>query len=327
MNFKEFTEALDKDLKNVYLLSGEENFYIDKAKEKIFAKLEVEKSEIVTLDCGEKIPLSEIINAIDTAPLFASKNVVLVKNFSVEKSDRLEFVLQNMQPTNFAIFIAKSADKRRKLYKIISKVGLVLEAELLKSWQLDDWLNEKLKSIDKVMYGAARKYFAERVAILPEISLYYLENELDKISLAVKSHEIIVEDLQRLLTESPEVSTFAMLDAIDTKKIKLALQILRIQLRDKTKFPIIIMTLVRHVRQLLRAKFFIKKGVKGKLLAESLELNPFIAQKIGEKSETYSVRILEEVFLELADADFKLKFGRAGTEILERIVIKMCRRN
>jgi len=31
---------------------------------------------------------------------------------------------------------------------------------------------------------------------------------------------------------------------------------------------------------------------------------------------------LEEIFVELADADFKLKTGRAGVEILERILIK-----
>ena len=151
MKFKEFMLELDKDLKNVYLLCGEETFYIDKAREKIFEKLQVEKSEVVTFDFAEKIPLSEIVNAIDSAPLFNPQNVVLVKNanfFSAEgKSERLESVLQFMLPTNFVIFIAKSADKRRKLYKIISKVGAVLEAEPLRSWQLDDWLNEKLKSI------------------------------------------------------------------------------------------------------------------------------------------------------------------------------------
>ena len=56
MKFKDFMTELDKDLKNVYLLCGEETFYIDKAREKIFAKLQVEKSEVVTLDFAEKIP-------------------------------------------------------------------------------------------------------------------------------------------------------------------------------------------------------------------------------------------------------------------------------
>ena len=329
MKFKEFMKDLDGELKNIYLLCGEEIFYIDKAREKIFARLQVDKSEIVTLDCKEKISTAEIVSAIDSAPLFTEKNVVLIKNapFSAEgKSERLENVLQDMLPTNFVIFTAKSADKRRRLYKIISKVGAVLEAEPLRSWQLDDWLDDKLKSIDKFMNIETRKYFLERVGILPEISLWYLENELDKISLAVKSKEIKFLDLQRLLTETPEVSNFALTDAIDAKKIKTSVQILRTQLRDRGKFPLIIIVLVNHIRQLLRAKYFLKQGKKGKSLGEQLEVHPFVAQKIGEKSATYSVKLLEEVFLELADADYKLKTGRAGLEILEQIVIKLCRR-
>lgn len=330
MKFKDFMTALDKELKQVYLLCGEESFYIDKAREKIFQRLEVDKSDVTILDCSDKLPLSEVVSAIDSAPLFAPLNVVLVKNapfFGAEgKSERLEKTLQNMSPSSYVIFIAKSADKRRKLYKIISKVGEILEADALRAWQLEDWLNEKLNSVGKKMYGEARKYFSERVGILPEISLWYLENEFDKISLAVKEPEIKIPDLQRLLTDLPEVSNYSLTDAIDAKKTQKAVQILRAQLRDRGKFPLIIFILAGHVRQLLRAKFYIKRGVRGKALAEPLEINPFIAQKLDKSASSYPKKLLEEVFLDLADADFKLKFGRAGIELPEKIVIKLCRR-
>lgn len=330
MKFKEFMNSLDREVKNVNLLSGEETFYIDKAREKILSKLAVDKSNLVTLDCSQKIPLSEVVSTIDTAPFFNPINVVLVKNapfFGSEgKSERLEKVLQNMQPTNYVIFTAKTVDKRRKLYKIISKVGAVLEADLLRVWQLDEWLNEKLQSIQKKMFGDARKYFSERIGILPEISLWYLENEFDKISLAVKNSEITVADLKRLLTEPPEVSNFALSDAIDAKKIKSAVQILRTQTRDKSKIPVLMTVLVNHVRRLLRAKFFMAKGIKGQALAQPLEMNPFIAKKFSATAETYSTKLLEEIFIALADADYKLKFGLADVEILEKIVIKLSNR-
>ena len=330
MKFKEFMTALDREVKHVNLLSGEETFYIDKAREKILSKLAVEKSDIVTFDCSQKIPLSEIVSAIDSAPFFNPINVVLVKNaafFGAEgKSERLEQVLQNMQATNYVIFTAKTADKRRKLYKIISKVGAVLEADLLRAWQLDDWLNEKLKSVQKKMYGDARKYFSERIGILPEISLWYLENEFDKIALAVNNSEITVEDLKKLLTEPPEVSNFALPDAIDSRKVKLAVQILRTQTRDKSKIPILTITLANHVRRLLRAKFFLSKGIRGDELAKNLEMHPFIAKKFSATAETYPTKLLEKIFISLADADYKLKFGLAGAEILEKIVVKLSTR-
>ena len=55
-------------------------------------------------------------------------------------------------------------------------------------------------------------------------------------------------------------------------------------------------------------------------------MNPYIAQKIGTKAETYPTKLLESVFIELAEADYNLKTGRSGAEVLERVIVKLCRR-
>ena len=331
MKFKEFMSALDAEIKNVYLLVGAETFFIDKAREKILARLDIDKTtELLTFDCDTKPALGEIISAIDSSPFFGAKNVVLVKNanfFSAEKKfERLENILRDMQPTNFVIFTAKTADKRRKLYKIISQVGAVLEAEPLRAWEVDDWLNEKLSSLGKIMRGEARRHFNERLGILPEISLWYLENELNKVALNVAGNEITAADLRKNMLAPPEVSNFALTDAVDEKKIKKAIYLLKMQARTPGKIPLVTTLLVNHVRRLLRAKFFMAQGVTGRRLGEPLEMNPYIAQKFSETAKSYSEKILEEVFVELAAADFKLKTGRADVEVLERILVKLCKR-
>lgn len=331
MKFKDFMSALDGEIKNVYLLSGAETFFIDKAREKIFERLGVDRAtELVTFDCDSKPALGEIISAIDSSPFFAPRNVVLVKNApyfgSEKKFERLENILRDMQPTNYVIFTAKAADKRRKLYKLVDKVGAVLEAEPLRPWEVDDWLNEKLSSLGKIMRGKARQHFNERLGILPEISLWYLENELDKVALNVAGEEITAADLRKNMLAPPEVSNFALTDAIDERKPKKALYLLKQQARTPAKIPLVVTLLVNHVRRLLRAKYFISQGVTGRRLGEPLEMNPYIAQRLGATAKSYSEKILEDAFVELADADFKLKTGRAGVEVPERIIIKLCRR-
>ena len=88
MKFKEFMTALDGAIKNVYLLSGEETFFIDKAREKILARLNVDReTELVTFDCDTKPALGDLISAIDSSPFFGSKNVVLVKISSTPKRE------------------------------------------------------------------------------------------------------------------------------------------------------------------------------------------------------------------------------------------------
>ena len=331
MKFKEFMDALDGDIKNVYLLSGEETFFIDKAREKILARLGVDKAtELITFDCDTKPALGEIISAIDSSPFFSPKNVVLVKNatfFSADKKiERLENILQDMQPANYVIFTAKTADKRRKLYKIISQVGAILEANPLRSWEVDAWLNEKLASLGKIMRGEARRHFNERIGILPEISLWYLENELDKVALNVTGNEITAADLRKNMLAPPEVSNFALTDAIDERKVKKAFYLLKQQARIPAKLPLVMTLLFNHIRRLIRAKFFMAQGITGRRLGEPLEMNPYIAQKFSEVAKTYPEKLLEETFIELAEVDFKLKTGRADIEILERILIKLCKR-
>ena len=117
-----------------------------------------------------------------------------------------------------------------------------------------------------------------------------------------------------------------MPDAIDAKKILQAVEIFRTQTRDKNKIPLVRITLANHVRRLLRAKFFMSQGIRGDALAKNLEMHPFIAKKFSVTAETYSQKFLEKIFISLAEADYKLKFGLAGTEILEEIIIKLCRR-
>lgn len=331
MKFKEFMDALDGEIKNVYLLCGAETFFIDKAREKILSRLGVDKqTELTTIDCDSKPTLGEIISTIDSAPFFSTRNVVLVKNatfFSADKKiERLENILRDMQKTNYVIFTAKAADKRRKLYKIVTQVGAVLEADALRPWEINDWLNEKLSSLGKFMRGEARRHFNERIGILPEISLWYLENELDKVALNVTGDEITATDLRRIMLAPPEVSNFALTDAVDERKGQKAVYLLKMQARDVGKLPLVTTLLVNHVRKLIRAKFFMAQGVTGRKLGEPLEMNPYIAQKLGETAKGYSDKLLQEIFVELADADFKLKTGRAGVEVLERIIIKLCKR-
>ena len=331
MKFKDFIKDIDGGLKHVYLLTGKEKFYIDKAFEKILSKLKITRQDIFTIDFKDKMPITDVINAIDTAPFFSKYNVVLVRNatfFSADgKFDSLEKVLSNMMPTNYVIFVAESPDKRRKLYKAVSKIAAVLEAEPLRSWEVGDWLNEKLKSLGKNMDGQARRFFSERIELLPEISLWYLENEMNKIAEFVGDKDINVAALQKIMTEPPELSNFAIIDAINAKQPEKAVMILRNALRDVNKMPLIIGLLIKNIRQFIMVKSYLKRGMSDKDLVKPLEvISPYIAQKIAASSKSYSARILEETFLELADLDFNFKTGRAGAEALEKIVIKLCRR-
>ena len=345
MNYKDFVMSL-KSMKHVYLLTGAESYYIDRGVEdilsRLFKKNEDRSEGLVKIDCDKKADINEIIAAIETAPFFAEKNVVLVKNTTLFKAkaaasddeskstkrkdpttERLINTLSDMLETNYVIFTTnEAADKRKSLYKTVNKVGVILEAEALRPWQIDNWLNYTLKSLKKNMDAEARKYFVEIISMLPEISLNYLDNELKKTALYVEGTVITKKDLQTILAEPPEVSSFALIDAVTERNLQKAMYLLTVQMNEHKEAPLIAL-LVRQVRLMIRAKYYMSQGVRGKALATPLSLNPYIAQKTGEAAAKFSDKTLEEAFLMLADADYFFKSGKFGAEMLERIIIKL----
>ena len=102
-------------------------------------------------------------------------------------------------------------------------------------------------------------------------------------------------------------------------------QVLRRQLADGTYFTVLLALLTRHVRQLWQAKVLMAKGVRGRALAKPLELNPFIAEKLGRAAASFKEPVLKRAMLLLIDADYLLKTGQAGNELLEEAVITLCK--
>lgn len=344
MKFGDFMASLQRgELKHVYLLAGEEHYYIEKAQERILSRLFAnpqEQGEAMQKISGV-VDSDDLVGLIETAPFFASKNVLLLQDTSLfkdknegeekkagkdKKLERLLATLADMPEFSYVIFVQNGkADKRRKIYKTIEKNGMVLEAEAIRAWNINDWLQGKLQTINKDMDRDAMAYFSGVVSTMQTISLEFLDREFDKLALFSQDRRITRELLEKVFAGLPEVSVFALLDAISERKAKKALQLLRRQLNDGTYFTVILALLTRHVRQLWQAQVLQQQGIRGKALAKPLELNPFIAEKLGRAAMQFPAAVLKRNMLELIDADYFLKTGQAGDEVLEHIVIDLCR--
>jgi DNA polymerase-3 subunit delta len=103
------------------------------------------------------------------------------------------------------------------------------------------------------------------------------------------------------------------------------MQILERQMAEGTYLPILLSGLARHVRQLWQAKDLMSKGIRGKALAQPMNIkSPYIAEKLGNSAKNFDVTVLRNVFLLLCDADYKMKTGQGGEELLEEAVIALC---
>ncbi|MBP5200553.1 MAG: DNA polymerase III subunit delta [Schwartzia sp.] len=351
MKYGEFMAAVRKGIPHVMLLAGEEPYYIGKAETAVLRALLPEEAErAAAVQYLERDPsLGDLTELLATMPFLSDKTVTVLRGtelFREKKSageetaqgktkgkakdkalEGLLSVLSDMPETNYVIFESGAkADKRKKLTKTVEKVGAVLDAEPERPWTIDNWLRGKLAEMGRSFDREATAYFMNAVSVMKTISLSFLDRELDKLALYTDAPRFSRADLERAFSSVPEVSGFALYEAVSDRDVKKALSVLEREIQDGTYLPLILAGLVRHVRQLWKAKLLTARGVRGKALGQPLELNPFIAEKLGRAAQAFDEKTLRAAFLELADADYLLKTGQAGPELLEHAVILLCGR-
>lgn len=349
MKYSEFMSKLKRgEPKHVYLLAGDEPYYIDHAREQIIAKIlpnEADRADAVQTLAGD-VDTSDLIGLINTAPFFVPKNVLILRDSTLYKENKakdeaekklapkdkklaaLMETFADMPDYSYVIFILSTkADKRRRIYKTVEKYGAVLEADAVRAWNINDWLQPKLRSLHKEMDREAYAYFTGAISMMQQISLDYLDQQFDKLALFSENRRITKAELTTVFAGLPEVSIFALMDAISAQDSHKALMLLRRQLEDGTYFTVILTLLTRHIRQLWQAKALQAQGVRGRALGKPLQLNPFIAERLGQAAMRFSEKTLKQALLELIDADYWLKTGKAGDEVLEHAVILLCQKS
>lgn len=341
MTYQEVMTAIKQGkLQHIYLISGEESYLASKIERALLKQLLPSGSDDGIQVYSNDVAIDDLINSINSTPFFAERNVIIARNpaffkehkkagkttGSNDKQDiKLESIFSNMPEYSFLILRTDDKiDKRRKIYKVITKHGCAVEVMPIRPWEVKDWLQVKLKEIDRRFDRDAYNYFLEITSVMNTVSVGFLEQEVDKLALYSDKKIITKNDLLRVMASLPEVSIFSMLDAISDRNVSKALQLLLEQITGGIHQLRIITMLSRHVRQIWQAKLAGQMGINGKNLASEIGVVPFIAEKLLVKSRFFAEDTLKTAQIALADADYQFKSGQADVAVLERIIINLC---
>jgi DNA polymerase III subunit delta len=186
-----------KNLKPVYLLMGEEPYFLDEITSAIEEKVldEASKAFCQTIVYGRDVSLDAVVNSAKAFPMMGDRQVLIVKEAQdikewkskkkdAEETDFKSIIayLQNPTPSTMLVLSYKGKfDKRKKIYKLFEKHGVVFESEKIKDFKLPDWI-EKFVSVQglKINHNAAR--------LLAD----YLGTDLSKVVNAVNKLSIVL---------------------------------------------------------------------------------------------------------------------------------------
>lgn len=336
MNYSEAMQQLRRrDLKPIYLLTGTETYLVEQFLKALFDTLGLNRDDVQNFD--GKSSIKNILHAADSTPFFSERNVIFVKDtrlFADKNSDRdkkdgqiLADYISSIPDFSLMIFTtADKVDKRRKIFKQLSKYGAAVECNPIPVWQIDAWLNRRLRQMNLQPDREAYAYLSEAVKAMEQISLGFIDQELTKLTLYTDKKIIDRASLEQVLSSIPEISSFRLWDALCEGNIAAAINLYTIQQSSGVSPLRLLALLSGQMRRLWQIRLRLDEGANPRRLAAEFKVPPFIAEKIASQARRFTLPKIHEVIRLIAEADYKLKTGSDEPAIMENIFIAICRR-
>ena len=180
-----------------------------------------------------------------------------------DKTERLEEIFRDGLPAgNCLIFTAEDVDKRKKLYKIIAELGVVLhfgevKNETARKETLQRQAQQLLDGYGKKLSPAAWVALGKKTGFDLRRSM----SELEKLVSFVGERKMVEkEDVEEAVGRTKEDEVFALTTALSEKNQLAALGALKNLLDQGIHHLIILTMMVREVRLLLQARLLVDSG-------------------------------------------------------------------
>jgi len=326
---KIMSDLKKKEYKAIYLLMGEESFYIDKITEYIANNVltESEKAFNQTVVYGKDTDVLTIDNAAKRYPMMSNNQVVIVKEAQhIKNIDKLSYYASNPLESTVLVlnYKYKTLDKRKKLYKEIEKNGVVFNSKKLYDNQVPAWINS---------YISNKKYSIEPVAstLLTEFlgsDLSKIANELDKLTISLPENtEITSKHIEDKIGISKDYNNFELQNALVIKDVLKANRIIDHFGKNQKSNPIVltISSLFSFFRKVLIYHF--SKDKNPRAIASVLKINPYFVKDYEKAAKKYNAKKVVAIISYLRDYDLKSKgFNNQSAtpvDLLKELVFKI----
>ena len=318
-----------KKYKPVYWLEGDEDYFIDEvisyAEHHILP--ESEASFNLTVVYGRDTDYGTVINASRRYPMFAEKQVVILKEAqSMREIEKLEaYIDKPLESTLlFVGYKGKKVDGRTKLAKILKEKGVMLTTKKLYEKELPEWTNNVVKSKGFSINNKALYLLIDHIGN----DLSRINNEINKIILNLEGRNQITEDdVEKFVGISKEYNVFELQDALAKRDIYKAIRIAQYFQNNPKAAPLqlVFPSLYGFFSKLLMV--YTTPSVNEKALATTIGVPDWKIKDYLNASSRYSMQAVEKNLLLLHQYNLKsVGVDDIGTEdglLLKEMLAKM----
>lgn len=318
-----------KNFKPVYWLEGEEEFFIDKAMQYAEHHIlnEEEASFNLSVFYGKDASWADVINACRRYPMFAERQVVLLKEAQQMKDiEKLESYVEN--PLGSTVFVVaykeKKLDARKKFAKTIKEKGVLVSTKKMYDRDLPEWTQELLQTKGLTITQKGLALLVDHIGN----DLVRIENEIDKLSVNLgKRTSISEDDIERYIGVSKDYNVFELQSALAAKDLSRSIRIIQYFESNPKAGPI---QLILPSLYGFFSKVFMVFGAGAsdeKTVAAAIGVNPYFIKDYMQAAKLYSYPGVEKVLLLLHQYNLKsVGVGSHNTNdasLLKEMVVKL----
>lgn len=333
MNIIEF---LDKNrvekTDQVYLLVGEDRYQLWLAEKELIRRNSFDSTEAEIIRFDRSPTADELSVALASPGFFATQTLGIIEDnqwFGSDKKSedkkkeeaKIASLLAELPEESKVIIKATKADKRGSLYKKITSFGTLLEGDLLKGPLLRTYVQKHAKEIGLTFQADGLRWLLGQWDLLDGVSAGLVHQELEKMWLYRKGEALTANEIENLLSELPEISSFKLLDAWGSPGgSDRSFSFLKDLLKNG-EAPLRLLGLFTwHVRNLWQVKAL--EGESKDRIASQVGIRPFQVDRLVQTARKMTGQQIDYLMLGLAETDLALKSGQSPEIVLENLLLR-----
>ena len=325
-------EVAARRFSGIYLLMGEESYFIDALSDQLAATILDEAARAfnqITV-YGRDSEAGQVINLCRQMPMMGQYQVVILKEAQQLKGlDKLALYTQKPSPTTILVIChkEKNADKRSAFYKGCAANGTVLESVRPRDYEIAAWLQQFIRQKGFTIDPKALSMLTDHLGT----DIAKISNEIRKltVSLPEGTRRITDADIEANIGISKEFNNFELCKAVASRDMARALMIADNFARNPKNNPLVltISMLFRYFLNLLTYHYQKKSTPNQQEMARLLGINPYFLKDYTEGAKRYNAMKCANIISWLREYDLKSKgVGNANIsdgELLKELIFKI----
>lgn len=348
MNFRDSVtqySAICKDIAArkfapVYLLMGEEGYFIDRISDMIASTVlnESERAFNQIVVYGKDSDAGAIINAARQMPMMGNYQVVIVKEAQqLRKIEQLSLYTQSPSPSTVLVIChkEKNVDKRSQLYKHVAAKGVAFESVRPRDYEIGPWLGEFIRTKGCSIDPKALQMLVDHLGV----DIAKISNELSKLLtyLPEGTKAITADHIEQNIGISKDFNNYELTKAMSERNMEKAMMIADHFAHNPKENPLLvtISTLFTHFQRIfvlnyqrwLSANKHVQMPADAELCKMLKVPSPFFLNEYKQAAAIYPNKKVFVILGLLREYDMKSKGmdngGADDGELLRELLLKI----